>query len=109
MRQIRFVDGAARPFISLHPTQPALLTVSDVTCLATVVLVFEVKKRSPYMRLCRLAFMGRPALDFALRPMGPLDVTAVPLLSQAVSYIVDQAISPLIEPSFLEFASARSS
>jgi Ca2+-dependent lipid-binding protein len=54
-----------------------------------------------------MAFLRKPVLDFSLKPLGPIDVTAIPILSQFISYMVEQALDPLVEPNFVEFPRNR--
>lgn len=82
---------------------PSILTVSQVKIQASLAVVLEVLSKPPYIRCTRMAFLRKPVLDFSLKPLGPVDVTAIPIISQIVSYIVDQALAPLVEPSFLDF------
>ena len=81
---------------------PALISISDLAVQATVVVLIELLPNSPYIQVCRWCFSEKPDVTFSLRPLASLDVTTLPLISQAVEFIINRSFASVVNPKFVE-------
>jgi len=99
-------EKATQTFLSFIPLPrkrlPALLSLSNLAIQATVVLLLEIQPQPPFFQVCRFCFSERPDITFSLRPLSSLDVTALPVISQTLDYLISRNLAGIVNPHYVE-------
>lgn len=81
---------------------PSLLSLSDISVQATLLLLIQFLPHPPFIRVSRWCFADKPDVRFSLRPLSSLDVTALPVLSQALEYWINRSLQPIVNPNYVQ-------